>query len=67
VIFTLPHDLNPLWLANVPVMTTLLFQTVRDTLWTLLADPQYLGAQPGILAALHTWSQTLVLHPHLHC
>src|SRR5499433_2089528 len=67
VIFTLPHDLNPLWLANVPVMTTLLFQTVRDTLCTLLADPQYFGAQPGILAALHTWSQTLVLHPHVHC
>jgi hypothetical protein len=67
VIFTLPHDLNPLWLANVPVMTTLLFQAVRDTLGTLLADPKYLGAQPGILAALHTWSQTLVLHPHLHC
>ena len=49
-IFTLPHDLNPLWLANVPVMTTLLFQAVRDTLGTLLADPKYLGAQPGILA-----------------
>ena len=67
VIFTLPHDLNPLWLANVPVMTTLLFQTVRDTLGTLLADPKYLGAQPGIIAALHTWSQTLVLYPPLHC
>src|SRR5262249_5779524 len=67
VIFTLPHDLNPLWLANVSVMTTLLFQAVHDTLRTLLADPKYLGAQPGILAALHTWSQTLVLHPHVHC
>jgi Putative transposase len=67
VIFTLPHELNPLWLANVPVMTTLLFQAVRQTLGTLLADPKYLGAQPGILAALHTWSQTLVLHPHVHC
>jgi hypothetical protein len=67
VIFTLPHDLNPLWLANVPMMTTLVFQAVRDTLGTLLADPQYLGAQPGIIAALHTWSQTLVLHPHVHC
>jgi hypothetical protein len=66
-IFTLPHELNPLWLANVPVMTTLLFQAVRDTLCTLLAAPKYLGAQPGILAALHTWSQTLVLHPHLPC
>ena len=67
VIFTLPHDLNPLWLANVQMMTTLLFQAVRDTLCTLLADSKYLGAQPGILTALHTWSQTLVLHPHLHC
>jgi Putative transposase/Transposase zinc-binding domain len=67
VICTLPHDLNPLWLANGPVMTTLLFQAVRDTLGPLLADPKYLGAQPGILAALHTWSQTLVLHPHVHC
>jgi Putative transposase/Transposase zinc-binding domain len=67
VIFTLPHDLNPLWLANVAVMTTLLLQAVRDTLGTLLADLKYLGAQPGIIAALHTWSQTLVLHPHVHC
>ena len=30
---------------------------VRDTLCTLLADPKYLGAQPGILAALHTRSR----------
>src|SRR5713101_622618 len=67
VIFTLPHDLHPLWLANVSVMTSLLFQAMRETLCTLLADPQYLGAQPGIIAALHPWSQTLVRHPHLHC
>src|SRR5215510_7010410 len=67
VIFTLPHALTPLWLTNVSVMTTLLFQAVRDTLGTLLAAPKYLGAQPGIIAALHTWSQTLVLPPHLHC
>jgi hypothetical protein len=66
VIFTLPHDLNPLWLANGPLMTTLLFQAVRETLFDLLADTTYLGAQPGMIAALHTWSQTLVLHPHVH-
>jgi hypothetical protein len=63
----LPHDLNALWLSHVPVMSSLLFQTVRDTLLTLLADRKYLGAEPGIIAARHTWSQTLVLHPHLHC
>jgi len=67
VICTLPHDLNPLWLANVPVLSALLFQAVRATLLALLADPKDLGAQPGILAALHTWSQTLVRHPHVHC
>ena len=66
VIFTLPHDLNPLWLANVAGMTTLLLQAVRDTLVTLLADSQSLGARPGILAALHPWSQTLVLPPPVH-
>ena len=65
-IFTLPHDLHPLWLANGPVMSTLLLHAARDTLGTFLGDPKYLGAQPGIIAALHTWSQTLVLPPHLH-
>jgi hypothetical protein len=48
-------------------MTNLLFATVWETLGELLGDPKYLGAQPGLIAALHTWSQTLVLHPHLHC
>jgi Putative transposase/Transposase zinc-binding domain len=67
VIFTLPHALNPLWLLNVLGMSALLFHAVRDTLLTLLADRKYLGAEPGIIAALHTWSQTLVLHPHVHC
>lgn len=56
-----------LWLANVRPMTNLLFATVRETLGDLLGDTNYLGARPGIIAALHTWSQTLVLHPHLHC
>src|SRR5215510_3407983 len=67
VIFTMPHELNGLWLANVEVMSGLLFASVHDTLMELLGDRQYLGATPGIIATLHTWSQTLILHPHLHC
>jgi hypothetical protein len=67
VIFTLPHALNPVWRANVALMTSLLFPAVRDTLFTLLGDPAYLGAQPGIIVGLHTWGQTLVFHPHIHC
>jgi putative transposase/transposase-like zinc-binding protein len=66
VIFTLPSELHALWRANVPVMTTLLFASVRDTLLELLGDEKYLGATPGIIATLHPWSQTLRLHPHLH-
>jgi hypothetical protein len=67
VIFTMPDELRALWLGNVRVMTTLLLATVHETLADLLGDAKYLGACPGIIAALHTWSQTLVLHPHLHC
>jgi len=67
VIFTIPSELNALWLANVRELATHLFHAAWDTLSELLGDPQYLGATPGMIAALHTWGQTLVLHPHLHC
>ena len=40
---------------------------MRDTLLELLGDEAYLGAKPGIIATLHTWTQTLLLHPHVHC
>ena len=48
-------------------MSSILFEAVHDTLTELLADPKYLGARAGIIAALHTWGQALPLHPHLHC
>jgi hypothetical protein len=67
VIFTIPHELNEVWLANVAVMSRLLFASVHDTLVELLGDVKYLGARAGIIATLHTWTQTLLLHPHIHC
>jgi hypothetical protein len=67
VIFTLPAERRGLGRAHVTAMTTRLFAAVRETLAELLRDEQYLGAQTGIIAALHTWRQTLVLQPHLHC
>jgi putative transposase/transposase-like zinc-binding protein len=67
VIFTIPRELNALWVANVRAMANLLFHAAWATLSELLGDPKYLGATPGMIAALHTWGQTLVLHPHLHC
>jgi hypothetical protein len=67
VICTMPDELRGLWLANVRPMTHLWFATVWQTLGDLLTDANDLGARPGLIAARHTWSQTLVLHPHLHC
>jgi hypothetical protein len=67
VIFTMPDELRGLWLANSRPMPQRLFATVRETLCELRGDATCLGGQAGIIAALHTWSQTLVFHPHLHC
>lgn len=67
LIFTIPHQLNELWLLNVRLMTNLLFIAVRDTVFDFLKDEKHLGAMPGIVASLHTWNQTLLLHPHIHC
>lgn len=44
-----------------------LFRSVRETLLTLLRDPRWLGATPGIVVTLHTWSRTLTLHARVHC
>jgi Putative transposase/Transposase zinc-binding domain len=66
VICTMPDDRRGLWLVTVKPMTGLLCATGRETLSELRGDAQYLGAQPGIIATLHTWSQTRVFHPQLH-
>ncbi len=65
--FTLPAELAPLALQNKRELYGLLFATAADTLKTIAADPQHLGADIGFIAVLHTWGQTLVHHPHLHC
>ena len=67
VIFTVPHELNPLWLLNQAALGELLFRAARGALFTLAADPRYLGGVPGAIMALHTWGQQLALHPHVHC
>ena len=67
IIFTIPHELNGLWLCNYVVMGELLFSSAREALFTLAADSKYLGARPGVIMALHTWGQQLPLHPHVHC
>lgn len=67
VVFTLPQGLRPWALRNQEVVYALLFRSASRTLATLANDPKYLGAQMGFIAILHTWTQTLIDHPHLHC
>lgn len=67
LVFTLPHQLNELWLMNSSLMTDILFKAVSHTLKELFRDKKYLGADTGFLLNLHTWGRNLSLHPHIHC
>ena len=67
VVFTLPQTLAPLALQNPKVVYDLLLRTVARTLQEIASNPRHLGARLGFFAILHTWGQTLVHHPHVHC
>ena len=65
LVFTLPHGLNPVIRQNRRALFKLLFDAASQTLLEFGAGR--LKAQIGITAVLHTWSQTLLDHYHLHC
>lgn len=67
VVFTMPQSLAPLALQNKKVVYGLLMRTVAQTLQEIAQNPKHLGAGLGFFAILHTWGQTLVHHPHVHC
>ncbi len=67
VVFTLPHRLLPLAYRNSARLYTCLLHASAATLREVAADPRHLGAEIGVLSILHTWGQTLVRHPHVHC
>jgi hypothetical protein len=68
LVFTLPHELNAIILCNKTITLAILFAAVNETLQAFAKDPQWrLKGQLGFIAVLHTWSQTLMDHFHLHC
>ena len=67
VVFTVPPAVAEVAAQNKAVVYGLLFRAVAETLRTIAADPRHLGAEIGFFSVLHTWGQTLVHHPHLHC
>ena len=66
VVVTLPHELNPLILRNRERLYNLLFEAASRGLSELATGWKRLGAQPGFTAILHTWTQELRFHVHLH-
>ena len=66
VVFTLPHELNPLALTSRRPLLDLLFDASSQTLLEVAADPQRLGAEIGFLSILHTWGSNLLPHYHIH-
>jgi hypothetical protein len=67
VVFTVAHELNPLALTSPRPFLDLLFDASSQALLEVARDPKWLGAEIGFLSILHTWSQTLLGHYHVHC
>jgi hypothetical protein len=68
LVFTLPHALNPMISINKEKLLSLLFTSAHHVLQCFADDPKWrLNGRIGSVCVLHTWSQTLMDHYHLHC
>jgi hypothetical protein len=67
MVFTVPDLLRPWALRNQEIFYDLLFKAVSGTLKELALDTKYLGGEIGFIGLLHTWTRTLLDHPHIHC
>ena len=69
LVFTLPHGLNGLYGAHPRWVIDTLFACTAQTLIEFAANPAWMGCAGGIPAfslVLHTWTQDLRRHLHLH-
>ena len=66
VVFTLPRPVADIAYQNKAVVYDLLLKVAAETLITIAADPEHLGARIGLTAVLHTWGSALTHHPHAH-
>jgi hypothetical protein len=66
VVATVPETLRSPFFADQKFMYGRFMKTVASAVMDLANDPKYLGASPGILMVLHTWTGELHGHPHVH-
>ena len=67
VTITVPEELRAVLRANQRDGYTLLMKAAAEAIIELARDPRFVGATVGVLAVLHTWTQQLLYHPHVHC
>ncbi len=66
VVFTLPQEWREVVRTHQKQLLPLLMRAAAQSLLTLGADPRHLGGELGLLCVLHTWTRTLIYHPHVH-
>ena len=67
VTVTVPATLRAALRSNQTVGYAALIKIAAQSIIELARDPRWVGATVGVLAVLHTWTQQLPLHPHVHC
>ena len=66
VVFTVPHELNPLIVSNQQLLYDAMYHSVSSTINELTEDTKHLGAKVGYICVLHTWGSEMNYHPHIH-
>ncbi len=66
LVFTLPHELNALAAVHARWVYDTLMQCAAATLTEFAANPRWLGGIGGFTLVLHTWTQDLRRHLHVH-
>src|SRR5487761_2000180 len=67
ITITVPAELRAVLRANQRDGYGGLVQACGGAVIELARDPRYVGGTVAVLAVLHTWTQQLNLHPHVHC
>lgn len=67
VVFEVPTELHRIIRAHKRTLYPVLMSAAAGALQQVGADPKYFGGTIGVMATLHTWSRTLIYHPHVHC
>jgi len=67
VTVTVPQELREILRANQRDGYALLMKAAAHSIIDIARDPHFIGGTPGVLAVLHTWTQQLHYHPHVHC